>query len=96
MSRTHFAEFERFDEEQTPVTVEFSMSGGSPASAPSLTWHGEPGEGPDVTIIAAWCEGPDGTTVDVTLTAAEDEAFAERLIERIGSGDYDDCPEPEY
>ncbi len=96
MSRTHFAEFERFDEEQTPVTVEFSVSGGSPGSAPSLSHPGEPGEGSEVVIIAAWVEGPDGKTVDVKLTAAEDEAFTDRLIERIGSGDYDDCPEPEY
>lgn len=85
MPRTHFQDFERDDE--SPVTVEYTASGGCSPHYGSMTYAGHPGEAPEIEIVNAFNE-----TGPVTLTQAEDERMclwiAENHVE--DEPDYDD------
>lgn len=85
MGRTFFQDFDRDDE--SPVTVEYTASGGCEPHYGSMTYAGHPGEAPEIEIVKAFNDaGP------VTLTQAEDERIrlwlAENHVE--DEPDYDD------
>ncbi|TQI72948.1 hypothetical protein FHT98_0668 [Bosea sp. AK1] len=85
MPRTHFQDFDRDDE--SPVTIEYTASGGCSAHMGSMTYAGHPGEPPEIEIVKAFNEaGP------VTLTQAEDERMCLWLAENHEDDepDYDD------
>ena len=85
MARTYFMDFNRLDEAETEITVEYTISGGCPAHYGSLTYPGHPAEAPEVEIVRAWVIPPKGQSdkdaPDITLTEAEDEKFRQYIIE---------------
>lgn len=84
MTRTYFQTFNRLDEAETDITVEYSFSPGSPA-----TWD-DPAEGAEVEIIKAWV-GDDFDIGEVSLTFAETDKFKQWLSEN-----HEDDGEPDY
>lgn len=94
MPRTHFQDFERDD--GTPITLEFTATGGCPAHMGSLSYAGHPAEGPEIEIVGAYAEtgryvSPIGhpEVEPVTLTDAEDERMRQWLLENFVD-DHDD------
>lgn len=74
MPRTFSQDFERDDE--TEVTVDYTISGGCAAHYGSFNYPGHPGEPPEVEIVKAYTDaGP------VVLTQTEDERFCQWIIE---------------
>lgn len=74
MPRTFSQDFDRDDE--TEVTVDYTISGGCAAHYGSMTYAGHPAEAPEVEIVKAYTDaGP------VVLTQAEDERFCQWIIE---------------
>lgn len=69
--RTSFMDFNRLDEAETEITVEYSIS---PYYA--ATWN-DPAEGGEVEIIKAFNE----TDADIKLTDAEHEKFCNHIAE---------------
>lgn len=84
MTRTYFQKFNRLDEAETEITVEYSITSGSPA-----TWD-EPGEAGEVELVSAWIDDGTENGIPVTLTDAEDEKFCDWLAE---NHEYDDGPD---
>lgn len=89
MSRTHFTTFNRLDEDETNVEVEYMISPFYPA-----TWD-DPAEGGEVEIIASWIDlatenGVCLLSVPVTLTDAEKSKFSQWISE---NHDHDDGPD---
>lgn len=84
MAVTYFADFTRDDE--TEVTVEYSISGGCAAHMGSLSYAGHPAEAPEVEIVKVFNEsGP------VKHTDAEDERWCQWIVENHE----DDGPDPD-
>jgi hypothetical protein len=84
MARKFYQDFDRDDE--TPVTVEFTYSGGCPAHYGSLSYPGHPAEPPEIEIVKAFNDSG-----DVKLTDAEDERMTLWLMENFedDGDDYD-------
>lgn len=88
MPRTYYQDFDRDDE--SPVTVEYTASGGCSAHMGSMTYAGHPAEAPEIEIVKAFNDaGP------VMLTPAEDERMSTWLAENHEDAaddgdDYDD------
>ncbi len=84
MPRTFFQDFDRDDE--TEVTVEYTISGGCAPHYGSMNYPGHPGEPPEVEIVKAFNDAG-----AVTLTQAEDERMCLWIAENhIDEPDYDD------
>lgn len=74
MAKTYLSDFDRDDE--TPVTVEYTISGGCAAHMGSLSYAGHPAEAPEVEFVKAFNDaGP------VVLTDAESERMYQWIIE---------------
>lgn len=80
MPRTYFETFNRDDEAETEVTVEYTYYGGSPAN------YDHPGDPSEVEIVKALTDAG-----EVQLTDAEDERFTNWILEN-----HEDDEEPDY
>lgn len=86
MGRTFFQDFNRDDEAESEVTVEYTYSGGCEAQTYGPAENCYPAEPAEIEIVKAFDDnGP------VTLTDAEEQRFTEWLHENPPEAD-----EPDY
>lgn len=84
--------FER--EDGTEVEVEFTLKGGHPGTAPSLSYPGDPPEPPELEIQGASIVE---TGVPTDLTPEEEAATEADIFSRLGDFEDDgDYPEPDW
>lgn len=78
---TYFQAFNRLDEAETEITVEYSISGGCAAQTYGPAENCYPAESLEVEIVSAWID--DGSVEQrlVALTDAEDEKFCTWIAE---------------
>ena len=76
MSRIFTHDSNRDDEDQSPVTVEYTFVAGCPAHMGSMSYAGHPAEGPEIEIRKAWHTE---TKEAVVLTEAEENSIVEYL-----------------
>lgn len=98
MTRTHTMKLNRDDEQETEVTVEYTISPYIPATGPSYSSGGEPAEGGEVEIVGVTVTNPlDRVTVAIKWTDAEDDRWSTYICENHemfnGDEEYDesDC-----
>lgn len=73
MTRTFTQGFNRLDDDETDITVEYTVGRYYPA-----TWE-QPAEGGEIEIVQAWING--GTSQIIELTPAEHDKFHLWLME---------------
>jgi predicted dehydrogenase len=73
-------------DDETEVTVEYSISGGCSAHMGSLTYAGHPEESPEVEIVDVFTESG-----SLKWTDAEDERWCQYILENHE----DDGPDPD-
>jgi hypothetical protein len=84
MTRTYYKDFERDDE--TEVTVEYTISPydpGNTSGPPELCY---PPEGGEVEIVKVFSD----TDTDIKITDAEDDKWSQKIFEDHDFDDYDD------
>jgi hypothetical protein len=86
MTRTYFESFNRLDEDETEIKVEYSINAGCPAT------YDSPAESGEVEIVGAWIDDGTEAGILVKLTDAEDAKFRQWIAE---NHDHDDGPDPD-
>lgn len=76
MTRTFNHDSNRDDEDETPVTVQYTFVAGCSAHMGSMSYAGHPAEGAEAEIQKAWNTETDDVVV---LTEAEDSRICEYL-----------------
>lgn len=86
MTRTYYATFERDDE--TEVTVEYSITPYDPGRTSGPPEICYPPEGGEVEIVKVFSD----TDTDIKITDAEEKAWIHKIFE---DHDFDDCDDYE-
>lgn len=86
MTRKYYANFNRDDEAETAITVQYTITGGCAAHYGDMNYPGHPAEAPEVEITEAYLKPPAGEfitkdTPRLTLTEAEEQKFRDWIIE---------------
>lgn len=84
MTRTHYKSFERDDE--TEVTVEYSITPYDPGNTYGPAENCYPPEGGEVEIVKVFSD----TDTDIAWTDEEDTKWSKKIFEDHDFDDYDD------